>query len=45
MLHRDISSGLHDLDYSEVVLMPGDKVGDDLEEQISTEGYDREQHW
>ena len=25
---------LHDLDYSEVVLMPGDKVDDDLEEQI-----------
>lgn len=26
---------LHDLDYSEVVLMPGDKVGDVSEEQIS----------
>jgi hypothetical protein len=31
----DCNGFLHDLDYSEVVLMPGDKVGDDLEEQIS----------
>jgi hypothetical protein len=31
----ECSGFLHDLNHSEVVLMPGDKVSDDLEEQIS----------
>jgi len=30
----DCGGFLHDLDYSEVVLMPEDMVGDNLEEQI-----------